>query len=460
MSRLTETVPSGFKKAKIIPIFKKGSRLEPGNYRPISLLSALSKILERAVNSQLMDYLSSRNILYENQSGFRNKYSTETCLINLTDSIKGEIKKGNMVGMVLIDLKKAFDTVDGEILLQKLSAMGITSLEWFRSYLFDREQCTQAGGKSSSFLQVTCGVPQGSILGPTLFLCYVNDMSSCLKCHLSLYADDSALIFSDKDPRRIANFLSDELSSCKRWLIDNRLSLHVGKTESILFGTGRRLKNVSEFSVKCDGEAVSRVTSVVYLGVRLDQCLGFDDFIVKACNEANNRLCFLYRYNSILDSRTKKLLCSTLILSKLSYCISAWYSGLGLGLRNRLDVIQRKMIRFINGWGPREHVGDNEFSLTGWLTFPKRASFFQLCHLFKVRRGLAPSYLSQEFRQLSDTHSNNTRGSDCNYFVDTGKFPPGTFHHAVVREWNKLPREVKEAPSLPLFKNRLRQYLS
>ena len=211
LSILTETVPSSLKQAKVVPILKKGSRLDPGNYRPVSILSSISKILERAVNTQLVEYFNKKNLFFEYQSGFRSGYSTETCLINLTDHIKGEIKIGNMVGMVMIDLRKAFDTVDGSILVKKLSAMGVTSLDWFRSYLSDREQCTQVDGKNSSFLQVTCGVPQGSILGPILFLAYINDMSSCLTCRLSLYADDSALIFSGKNATDLASFLSGEL---------------------------------------------------------------------------------------------------------------------------------------------------------------------------------------------------------------------------------------------------------
>ena len=460
LSILTETVPSEFKRAKVVPLFKKGSRLDPGNYRPVSILSALSKILERAVNSQLVDHLNSRGLLYENQSGFRSKYSTETCLISLTDYIKGEINRGNMVGVVLIDLRKAFDTVDGNILLQKLAAMGVTSLDWFRSYLFDREQCTQVDGVNSHFLQVTCGVPQGSILGPTLFLCYVNDMSSCLNCHLSLYADDSALVLSGKNSGEIAANLSRELSSCKRWLIDNRLSLHVGKTESILFGSARKTKRATDFHVKCDDEAVQRVSSVVYLGVRLDQCLTFNDFIDRVCIDANNRISFLHRYSSMLNFQTRKLLCTTLILSKISYCISAWHPGIGKRLKDRLDVIQRKMVRFVHGWGPRVHVGSNEILSTGWLTIPKRALFFQLCHLFKARNGLAPPYLSTDLCPTRSVHCHNTRGSNLNYFVDTARFPPGTFHHGTVREWNKLPQEVKSLPTLLLFKKRLRHYMS
>ena len=460
MSILTETVPSGFKRAKIIPIFKKGSRLDPGNYRPVSILSSLSKLLERAVNSQLVEYLNSKKLLYEYQSGFRNKYSTETCLINLSDFVKGAVKKGDMVGMVLIDLRKAFDTVDGDILLRKLSAMGVTSLDWFRSYLFDREQCTQVKGMNSSFLQVTCGVPQGSILGPTLFLCYINDMTSCLNCRLSLYADDSALIVSRKNAADICATLSRELSSCKKWLVDNRLSLHVGKTEAILFGSRRRLNKVTDFLVSCDGETVKRVTSVKYLGVTLDQYFGFDDYVSKTCNSADGRLSFLYRYGRLLDLHTRKLLCNALVIPNLTYCASAWYPGIGVKLKNRLNTIQRKMVRYVNGWSPRSHVGKDEIVSLGWLSFPDLMTYFTLSHLFKIRVGMAPSYLCNDFSLVSATHSYSTRDSDVNFVALPNQFPPNTFHYSSIREWNCLPSELKRVKTLVAFKRGLKQHLS
>ena len=149
--------------------------------------------------------------------------------------------------MILIDLQKAFDTVDHGILLSKLETVGVTSVTWFKSYLSNRKQCVEVNGVQSDFLPITCGVPQGSILGPLLFLLYINDMSASLDCDLSLYADDSALIFSHKDPTYIASHLSAQLASCRTWLTDNRLSLHVGKTESILFGSSRRLRRVSNY---------------------------------------------------------------------------------------------------------------------------------------------------------------------------------------------------------------------
>ena len=141
------------------------------SYRPVSLLNVLSKILERTVHGQLIQYLEKKGLLFEYQSGFRSGYSTDTCLINLTDHIRTEISKGNMVGMVMIDLRKAFDTVDFDVLLSKLKIMGVGSLDWFRSYLTGRRQCVSVDGIDSDFLEIGCGVPQGSILGPMLFLC-------------------------------------------------------------------------------------------------------------------------------------------------------------------------------------------------------------------------------------------------------------------------------------------------
>ena len=175
-----------------------------------------------------------RNLLFGNQSGFRGGFSTNSSLVGLSDYIKQKMGHGRFVGMVLIDLQKAFDTVDHGILIDKLRAIGVNSVSWFESYLTDRRQCVDVSGTRSDFLPVTCGVPQGSILGPLLFLIYINDMSISLNCMLSLYADDSALIFSHKDSDVIAQRLSTELTNCKKWLVDNRLSLHVGKTECLL----------------------------------------------------------------------------------------------------------------------------------------------------------------------------------------------------------------------------------
>ena len=263
-----------------------------------------------------------------------------------------------------------------------------------------------------------------------------------------------------RDPESIASFLSSELSACQSWLVDNRLSLHVGKTECILFGTKKRVGTSGDFIVTCGGEVVKRVTSVNYLGILLDQCMNFNDHVSLIFKKANSRLSFLYRYASLLDPQTRKLLCSSLIAPNLEYCSSAWYPGLGSSLRNRFDIIQRKMVRYIKGWGPREHVGEEEINSVGWVIFPKRVSFFKLNHVFKIRLGLAPRYLSEDFCPINTVHSHRTRNSMAGYTVNVGKYPVGTFHYSSIREWNALPDNVKGVTNLPLFKHKLKLHFS
>ena len=168
---------------------------------------------------QLNKYLVDHKLLYQFQSGFRGSYSTDTCLIHLQDHIRGQIASGKYTGMILLDIQKAFDSVDHQILCKKLSVLGIQSTAWFNSYLSDRKQLVNINGTESDPLPITCGVPQGSILGPLLFLCYVNDMPNSVNCLMLQYTDDSALICSDKDPEKIDSILRTNLESCNKWLI-------------------------------------------------------------------------------------------------------------------------------------------------------------------------------------------------------------------------------------------------
>ena len=189
--------------ARVKPLFKKNNRSDTGNYYPVSILSTVSKILEKAVYKQLEMYLSGNNLIYSLQSGFRGPYSTDTCLIYLTDYIRSQMAAGKYTGALGPNLQKVFDTVDHNILCNKLLAMG-------KSHLSD----VSVNQVESKPMNISCGVPQGSILGPLLFLCYVNDMSSSINCYLLLYADDSALFTSGKDPKVISETLSKEHESC------------------------------------------------------------------------------------------------------------------------------------------------------------------------------------------------------------------------------------------------------
>lgn len=205
LSVIQGVVPDDLKSARVVPLYKKNDKTDVGNYRPVSILSIVSKVFERVIYDQLEEYLVQNSLLYEYQSGFRQGFSTDTCLIHLTDYIRFQMDKGHYVGMVLIDLQKAFDTVNHSILLNKLKAMGLNemSINWFTSYLSDRSQLVEISGKYSSSTTISCGVPQGSILGPLLFLIYVNDMSAVVENKLLLYADDSAILVSGKSKMEI-----------------------------------------------------------------------------------------------------------------------------------------------------------------------------------------------------------------------------------------------------------------
>ena len=355
--------------------------------------------------------------------------------------------------MVTIDLQKAFDTVDHGILLDKLKAIGVDSLCWFESYLKDRRQCVEVNNAMSEFLPMTCGVPQGSILGPQLFLLYINDMSISLNCNLSLYADDSALYFAHDDPSVIAKRLSCELANCKKWLIDNKLSLHVGKTESLLFGTKSRLKRVDDFQVFCEGTAVNRVFQVKYLGVLLDCNLSGSLHVGSVLKTCIGRLSFLYRNSSLLDFHCRKTLCMSLIQPYIDYCASSWYEGLSSTLKSRLDVLQRKMVRFVRGFESRQHVGLEHMKGLSWLTIADRVKYFKLVHLFRIKRGLAPHYLRTNLTSVSDAHRYNTRGSTSNYHVSRSlSANHSSFSYSCVKVWNSLPARIKGIDSLFVFR--------
>ena len=458
LSITSEVVPGLMKDARVTPLFKKGSRLDAGNYRPVSILNVLSKVLERAVHGQLVSYLTKRGVLSESQSGFRPGFSTDTCLIGLTDFVKGELAKGRLVGMVLLDLQKAFDCVDHGILLEKLGFMGVKSVGWFRSYLTGRRQCVMVDGVVSGFLDVNCGVPQGSILGPILFLCYVNDMALSLQCHLSLYADDSTLIASGVNARDLGDFLSSQLASCGRWMIDNRLSLHLGKTECILIGTSHKLKDAGDFRVTCNGSDVKKVEKVRYLGVMLDQHLNGQVQARSTIKKAGSRLGFLYRGASFLDLDTRRTLCNALVQPCLDYCIVSWYLGLSVALRKKLDVIQRKMARFVLGIGPRTHVGSGTLRELGWLTVWDRVKYFSLLHVHRIKWGCGPSYLRKGFVLVKNIHCHETRASN-NGFHISGDDIHGSFSYFGKKEWNTLPDNLKALEKIDLFKVKLKQYL-
>ena len=285
-------------------------------------------------------------------------------------------------------------------------------------------------------------------------------MHLSVDCRLALYADDSALIFSHSDPNFIAGRLSHELSSCKKWLTDNKLSLHVGKTESILFGTSKRLKRVRDFQVTCDGKAVGRVSTVKYLGAKLDEDFKFKSHVTELINKCAGRISFLYRNSSLLDFNCRKIMCNALVQPYLDYCCSSWYSSLTERLRTRLDVLQRRMVKFIFSKDMLYHVSPEDLRKLSWLSIPDRVKYFKLLHVFKIRHGKAPGYMQGNFVPISQGHSHNTRNSSYNYRISREiANAPSSFSFTSIKHWNSLPSFLKELNSEKLFKSRLKEHM-
>ncbi len=333
--------------------------------------------------------------------------------------------------------------------------------DWFQSYLRERTQIVNVNGVDSDPMTVRCGVPQGSILGPLLFLCYVNDMPISVKCKLLLYADDSALLVSGKDPTEIGKRLSYELESCSQWLIDNKLSLHLGKTEAILFGSKRKLKKAKRFSVSCSGTTIENQPSVKYLGATLDQCLSGESMAKGVIKKTNSRLKFLYRQAKTFTERTKKTLCASLIQCHFDYSCSSWFSSLTKILTNKIQVSQNNMVRFIRNMDSRTHIGQNTLDSLGMLNVCDRVTQLKMNHAYKIFNNTSTTYMAEPFVRVQDTNNHFTRHSLQNFVLPkpNGRIQD-TFYYTAISNWNSLPGYIKCAPSQSSFKHNVKKYLS
>jgi hypothetical protein len=479
LSIIQGSVPDSLKLARVTPLYKKSDKTQVGNYRPVSILSIISKIFERVIYDQLQGYLNDRKLLYNFQSGFRKGYSTDTCLMHLSDYLRFNLDKGHMVGMVLLDLQKAFDTVDHDILLMKLQAIGLHSdaLLWFRSYLSDRKQCVDISGTLSSQAAISCGVPQGSILGPLLFLIYVNDLSGVVKDKVLLYADDTGILVAGKSISEIEASLSSSMELVSEWLVDNKLSLHLGKTESILFGSKPKLSKNPGLKVKCNGTDISSSSSVKYLGATIEQSLTGESIARSLIDKVNSRLKFLYRNKRFLSMHTKKLLVSSLIQCHYDYACAMWYPGLSKYLKDRLQTCQNKVIRFVLNMDNRSHVGKEQFDILGWLPVSLRVDQIILSHVHKIKSSTAPEYLGEHFKPLSSVHGRNTRSNKVSIsnnsdgsegcFQDTGRFAKlrvksfgeKTFACSGINLWNNLPQSIRDIKGHHGFKVAVKRHL-
>ena len=251
------------------PIFKAGEKITFSNYRPISILPSFSKVYEKAISNRLLSFFESKNILKDNQYGFRSKRSTYMAILDMYNKISLAIDSGKFSVGIFLDLSKAFDTLNHNILLKKLEHYGIrgTLLNWFKSYLQDRQQFVYLNGACSSSKPIYFGVPQGSILGPLLFIIYINDVTHSSKIlNFILFADDTNLFHCDDSITNLILVLNRELQHISDWFKANKLSLNASKSNFIVFGNKRVPNNIA-LDINIDGFALERSTHIKFLGV-------------------------------------------------------------------------------------------------------------------------------------------------------------------------------------------------
>ena len=340
--------PDMLKCARITPIHKKESKLNYLNYRPISLLSVFSKIFEKLIYLRIYSFLTKNNLISNKQFGFRSGYSTNHALVSITERIKSLLDDTQFVCGIFIDLEKAFDTVNHDILCNKLNYYGLRGNvnKLIQSYLTNRKQTVSINGQDSETRDVACGVPQGSSLGPLLFLIYINDFRFCLsQTETGHFADDTYILFGNKKLKTIETVMNTELKRVSSWLHLNRLSLNEGKTELIIFHSKRNFPQ-TEFSIKLNGIKLTPVNSVKYLGMYIDKHLSWDTHIFHLSQKLSRADGILSKLRHNAPRHVCLSVYYALFYSHLIYGCNIW----GITTDENLDKIvklQKKCVRTI-----------------------------------------------------------------------------------------------------------------
>jgi hypothetical protein len=446
--------PSKWKIAHVMPLFKKGDNSLISNYRPISLISCVGKVFERAVLKYISNYYLDNRLIYKYQSGFQKGHSTVHQLVELYDNICTAVDRKEDYCMVFCDISKAFDRVWHKGLLLKLESYGINGklLKWLASYIMGRKQKTFINGMLSSDKNLKAGVPQGSVLGPFLFIVYINDIADSLNCVTRLFADDTSLGISSSDNLIIKSKLNQNLENIKKWADTWLITFNPNKTEAIYF----TLKRSSEaIQLIYNSEIIKNVKTHKHLGIVFSSDGKWSCHIENIVKTVSRMIYSMRKLKYIVNRHTLNMIYTIYIRPHFEYACEVW-DGCTLEQSEKLECLQLEAARIVTGL-PRYTRREYLYQETGWQKLSERRTIRKLCLLYKIYKHITPLYLVEKLPPLVGTKNNyNLRYSqNISQPYSRTTLYQNSFFPSGIQLWNNLLPHVKQTNTFSMFRSQI-----
>jgi len=460
----SSTFPTQLKHAKIIPIHKKGDHYTTGNFRPISLLNTFSKIFESIISSRLINFFTKYCILYKFQFGFRQNYSTKLALLDSVDEILGALNDKHYVAAIFFDLAKAFDSIDHNILLSKLLNYGVRGPmhDWFKSYLSGRMQFTSINTQRSNCEPIEYGVPQGSVLGPLLFLIYINDMGLNPKLIFKpkIFADDTNVFASDPNIQQLEKLCQSTIDIISEWLLANRLTLNVDKTCYMIFHPSSAPNMSENLNLTIDKLKITKVSSIKFLGMQIDDKLEWKLHIQDLCQVLRKYVGVFCKLSLKLPANILKMLYFSIIYPRILYGIEIYANTYMINLHD-LIILNNRILRILQHKRLSTNINDLYINFKT-LPINKLFHFQILTHAQAVyyKSPCLPDIFKLNHALNKDIHGHNTRSSqDFHRVTINSNYSVKISSNLCAKYWNQLPNEIKLLSNLNTYKKCLKNFL-